>query len=98
MRIDKVYTKGGDAGHTSLIGGELVGALKEQVRQAIGAIAVPDRVVVVTGLPKTRSGKIMRRILRNLASGQTTDLGDLTTLAEPAVVDELIATLAGGGR
>ncbi len=78
--------------------GELVGALKEQVRQAIGAIAVPDRVVVVTGLPKTRSGKIMRRILRKLASGQTTELGDLTTLAEPAVVDELIAILDLGGR
>jgi acetyl-CoA synthetase len=53
---------------------ELAGALKEQVRQAIGAIAAPDRIVVVTGLPKTRSGKIMRRILRKLAAGQTTDL------------------------
>ena len=77
---------------------ELAGALKEQVRQAIGAIATPDRVVVVTGLPKTRSGKIMRRILRKLAAGETTELGDLTTLADPAVVDELIATLAGGAR
>ncbi len=77
---------------------ELAGALKEQVRQAIGAIAAPDRIVVVTGLPKTRSGKIMRRILRKLAAGQTTDLGDLTTLAEPAVVDDIIATLAGGNR
>jgi acetyl-CoA synthetase len=77
---------------------ELAGALKEQVRQAIGAIAAPDRIVVVTGLPKTRSGKIMRRILRKLAAGQTTDLGDLTTLAEPTVVDDIIATLAGGSR
>ncbi len=77
---------------------ELAGALKEQVRQAIGAIAAPDRIVVVTGLPKTRSGKIMRRILRKLAAGQTTDLGDLTTLAEPSVVDDIIATLAGGSR
>jgi acetyl-CoA synthetase len=49
-----------------------LGALKEQVRQAIGAIATPDRIVVATGLPKTRSGKIMRRILRKIAAGQTT--------------------------
>ncbi|MBZ0090581.1 MAG: acetate--CoA ligase, partial [Thermoanaerobaculia bacterium] len=54
---------------------ELVGMLKEQVRQAIGPIATPDRILVTPGLPKTRSGKIMRRILRKIAAGETEDLG-----------------------
>jgi len=75
-----------------LTGEPLVAALKEQVRQAIGAIAAPDRIVFVTGLPKTRSGKIMRRILRKVAAGDTTDLGDTTTLADPSVVAEILAT------
>jgi acetyl-CoA synthetase len=69
---------------------ELVGALKEQVRHVIGPIATPDRIMIVPGLPKTRSGKIMRRILRNIAAGEYTDLGDITTLAEPSVVEKLI--------
>ncbi|MBL8685154.1 MAG: acetate--CoA ligase [Myxococcales bacterium] len=70
---------------------ELVGALKETVRQAIGPIAVPDTIRVVSALPKTRSGKIMRRILRNIAQGNTKDLGDTSTLADPSVIDELLA-------
>jgi acetyl-CoA synthetase len=69
---------------------ELVGALKLQVRHAIGAIATPDRILIVQGLPKTRSGKIMRRILRKIAEGQTDSLGDLSTLADPSVVEDLI--------
>ena len=69
---------------------ELVGTLKEQVRHVIGPVASPDEVMVVAGLPKTRSGKIMRRILRNIAAGEYEDLGDLTTLAEPGVVENLI--------
>ncbi|HYG61967.1 MAG TPA: acetate--CoA ligase [Thermoanaerobaculia bacterium] len=69
---------------------ELVGALKEQVRHAIGAIATPDRIQVVAGLPKTRSGKIMRRILRKIAQGEYEDLGDITTLADPGVVAKLV--------
>jgi acetyl-CoA synthetase len=69
---------------------ELVGALKEQVRHVIGPIASPDEILVVDGLPKTRSGKIMRRILRQIAAGEYDDLGNVTTLAEPAVVDLLI--------
>jgi acetyl-CoA synthetase len=72
---------------------ELVGALKDQVRQAIGPIATPDRIVVAPGLPKTRSGKIMRRILRKLASGETEDLGDVSTLADPSVVEQLAAAI-----
>ncbi|AGC47741.1 acetate--CoA ligase [Myxococcus stipitatus DSM 14675] len=69
---------------------QMVGALKEQVRHVIGPIATPDRVVVVNGLPKTRSGKILRRMLRKIASGETESLGDTTTLADPAVLDELL--------
>ncbi len=74
---------------------ELVGMLKEQVRQAIGPIATPDRIQVTPGLPKTRSGKIMRRILRKIASGDTEDLGDITTLADPSVVEKLVAAHRG---
>ncbi|MEM8610148.1 MAG: acetate--CoA ligase [Myxococcota bacterium] len=69
---------------------ELQGALKEQVRQAIGPIATPDGIRVAPGLPKTRSGKIMRRILRKIASGETDQLGDISTLADPSVVDALL--------
>ena len=53
-------------------------------------MATPDYIQFATGLPKTRSGKIMRRILRKVASGQYEDLGDTSTLADPAVVDALI--------
>jgi acetyl-CoA synthetase len=70
---------------------QLAGALKQQVRFMIGAFATPDVIHVASGLPKTRSGKIMRRILRRVAASEYTDLGDLTTLAEPDVVDRLIA-------
>jgi len=69
---------------------ELVGALKEQVRTAIGSIAAPDRIQIVTGLPKTRSGKIMRRILRKIAAHEYEELGDITTLADPGVVQKLV--------
>jgi acetyl-CoA synthetase len=69
---------------------ELVGALKQQVRTAIGAFAAPDVVHIASGLPKTRSGKIMRRILRKVAASDYAGLGDLTTLAEPGVVSVLI--------
>jgi len=69
---------------------ELAGALKEQVRHAIGAIAVPDRIQIAAGLPKTRSGKIMRRILRKIAAAEYEELGDITTLADPSVVAKLV--------
>ena len=71
-------------------GSELQGALKEQVRHAIGAFATPDVIHVAPGLPKTRSGKIMRRILRKIAAGEYDGMGDVTTLAEPEVVEKLI--------
>jgi acetyl-CoA synthetase len=69
---------------------ELIGALKQQVRNAIGAFAAPDVIHVASGLPKTRSGKIMRRILRKVASSDYQGMGDLSTLAEPGVVEDLI--------
>jgi acetyl-CoA synthetase len=59
------------------------------VARVIGAIAKPDKIQFVKGLPKTRSGKIMRRILRKIAEGETENLGDTTTLLDPAVVDEI---------
>ncbi|MCR9246699.1 MAG: acetate--CoA ligase [bacterium] len=65
--------------------------LVKAVRDAIGGIATPERVQVVPGLPKTRSGKIMRRILRKIAESNYEDLGDITTLAEPAVVEQIVA-------
>jgi acetyl-CoA synthetase len=64
--------------------------LRAQVRQVIGSFATPDELLVVSGLPKTRSGKIMRRLLRKIAEGQRDELGDVTTLAEPQVMEQLI--------
>ncbi len=66
------------------------GALREQVRHAIGAFAAPDTIHPARGLPKTRSGKIMRRILRKIAAGEYEGLGDVSTLADPSVVESLI--------
>ncbi|MDZ4869048.1 MAG: acetate--CoA ligase [Alphaproteobacteria bacterium] len=65
--------------------------LAQWVGKEIGAIARPDVIQWAPGLPKTRSGKIMRRILRKIAEGDTSNLGDTTTLADPAVVQELVA-------
>ena len=69
---------------------ELKKRLHDHVRKEIGPIARPDKLQFALGLPKTRSGKIMRRILRKIASGETENLGDISTLAEPAVVDILV--------
>jgi len=68
----------------------VAGALKEQVRHVIGRFAAPDVIHVAHGLPKTRSGKIMRRILRKIAGGEYGGLGDTSTLADPEVVERLI--------
>jgi acetyl-CoA synthetase len=62
----------------------------EKVVEHIGKIAKPDKIQFVSGLPKTRSGKIMRRILRKIAEGDTSSLGDTTTLLDPKVVDEIV--------
>ncbi len=64
--------------------------IRATVNKIIGPIAKPDKVQIVTGLPKTRSGKIMRRILRKIAEGQTDNFGDTSTLLDPTVVEEII--------
>ena len=69
---------------------ELKKELVLHVRKMVGPIAAPEFIQFAPALPKTRSGKIMRRILRKIASGQTDELGDISTLADPAVVDKLI--------
>lgn len=66
-------------------------ALVQWVRQEIGPVATPDVIQFAPGLPKTRSGKIMRRILRKIAENDVSNLGDTSTLADPGVVDDLIA-------
>lgn len=65
--------------------------IRETVSKLIGPIAKPDKIQFVSGLPKTRSGKIMRRILRKVAEGDTSNLGDTSTLLDPSVVDEITA-------
>ena len=79
-----VTLKEGVAGST-----ELADELRQHVARKIGAIAKPDDVIFTADLPKTRSGKIMRRLLRDIAEGKA--LGDTTTLADPAVVQMLKA-------
>jgi len=74
---------------------DLVKELRTWVRTEIGPIASPDVIQWAPGLPKTRSGKIMRRILRKIAENDYGSLGDTSTLADPSVVDELIANRAG---
>jgi acetyl-CoA synthetase len=67
------------------------GEIVETVVAEIGKIALPEKIQFVTGLPKTRSGKIMRRILRKIAEGDVSNLGDTSTLLDPLVVDEIVA-------
>jgi acetyl-CoA synthetase len=71
--------------------------LRQWVRTEIGPIATPDALQFAPGLPKTRSGKIMRRILRKIAEGDVSSLGDTSTLADPAVVDDLVANRVAAG-
>ena len=69
---------------------ELRKDLVAHVRKEIGPLASPDKIQFSPGLPKTRSGKIMRRILRKIAENDVGNLGDISTLADPAVVAELV--------
>ena len=66
-----------------------------QVRKVIDPFAAPKKISVVPDLPKTRSGKIMRRIVRKIIAGEGDQLGDLSTLAEPGIVDVIKAKVAG---
>jgi acetyl-CoA synthetase len=82
--------------YVTLMAGEessdaLKAELRDWVRKQIGPIAAPDHIQFAPGLPKTRSGKIMRRILRKIAEDDAANLGDTSTLADPAVVDDLVA-------
>ena len=72
----------------------LIKEIRDLISNTIGPIAKPDRVLIVSGLPKTRSGKIMRRILRKLASNEMDQLGDISTLLNPEIVDEIIKELS----
>jgi acetyl-CoA synthetase len=74
---------------------QLIHELSETVVREIGAIARPDRIQLVEGLPKTRSGKIMRRFLRKIASGDTSQMGDTTTLLDPLILDAIWAGRKG---
>lgn len=73
---------------------DVVSGVIEQVRKSIGAFAAPKHVVVVEDLPKTRSGKIMRRLLRKIWSGELEQLGDTSTLINPGAVDDIIKVVA----
>ena len=85
VRIMKTANEG-----ISEVSDELKKELTLWIRQKIGPIATPDKVQFAPGLPKTRSGKIMRRILRKIASHEEDQLGDTSTLADPGVVQSLI--------
>ena len=69
----------------------LIQEIKETVSKIIGPIAKPDKIQLVPGLPKTRSGKIMRRILRKIAEGSLDAMGDISTLLDPEVVEKIKA-------
>ncbi|UII34691.1 acetate--CoA ligase [Fulvivirga ulvae] len=68
----------------------LIEEIRQTVTKIIGPIAKPDKIQIVPGLPKTRSGKIMRRILRKIATGETANMGDTSTLLNPEIVEEII--------
>jgi acetyl-CoA synthetase len=72
--------------------------LVQHVRKVVGPIATPEVIQFADGMPKTRSGKIMRRILRKVATGETESIGDTSTLADPSVVDRLIEGRIDAGR
>ncbi|XP_064403228.1 acetyl-coenzyme A synthetase 2-like, mitochondrial [Halichondria panicea] len=69
---------------------DIVGSLKELVKKKIAAFAIPTAFLVVPGLPKTRSGKIMRRVLRKIAADKASELGDVSTLADPSIVKQIV--------
>lgn len=76
-----------DSGETAI---ELAADLKSEVRRHVGAIATPDYIIFTDWLPKTRSGKVMRRLLRKISEGDTSSLGDLSTLNDPQHMSGLI--------
>ncbi len=81
-------------GPDQTVGEELIAELRNHVAKEIGPIAKPKSILVVTELPKTRSGKIMRRLLRDVAEKR--DVGDVTTLADSAVMDQIKEGMSAG--
>lgn len=81
-----------DCVSSSLSAGDFDSRSRQTVRRRIGAIAAPEVIHPAPSLPKTRSGKIMRRILRKIARDEISELGDVSTLADDAIIDELIQT------
>jgi len=69
---------------------EIIASIADSVSEYIGKIAKPDKIQIVKGLPKTRSGKIMRRILRKIAEGEKSNFGDTSTLLDPSLVDDIL--------
>lgn len=85
--------KGVSSNQTTNSGGDeqtIIDSIQKTVTEIIGPIARPDKIQIVKGLPKTRSGKIMRRILRKIAEGETQNLGDTSTLLDPSVVEDIL--------
>ena len=69
---------------------QIADEVRKSVRKHVAGYAVPEFLIFARGLPKTRSGKIMRRLLRQIAKGDEDNLGDISTLADPSVVDDLL--------
>lgn len=76
---------------------EVHAELRLQVRNSIGPFAAPKKIFMVVDLPKTRSGKIMRRVLRKVVMGEQDQLGDITTLSDPSVVETIIGVVHKSG-
>ena len=70
--------------------GRLKKEITDQINKTVGPIATPEKIFLVSGLPKTRSGKIMRRILKKIIQGERNDFGDTSTLIDPSVVSNII--------
>ena len=70
---------------------QIINELRQSVKKNISGFAVPEKLQICSDLPKTRSGKIMRRILQKVAANLPDELGDVSTLAEPSIVDEIVA-------
>ena len=75
---------------------EVHAELRLQVRSSIGPFAAPKKIFMVPDLPKTRSGKIMRRVLRKIVMGEQDQLGDITTLSDPSIVEKIIEIVQSG--
>lgn len=75
---------------------EVHAELRLQVRSSIGPFAAPKKIFMVPDLPKTRSGKIMRRVLRKIVMGEQDQLGDITTLSDPSIVGKIIEIVQSG--